>query len=179
MLVGEFGRKAAPVVYTTSDAGAKYLYKYLCGIGQADWVDNVMSEYLPFKYAIALEEIYNAVSNRKDYNDVYNSLSSELKQVMSKMPSSMNYGHTYSSLTNCMNEYAFKKPFEMAFLFQVRTIIIPTNVANELYRITRQDVNNSFARISNGQSANAGCGCASVIACMSLLIIMICCMILL
>lgn len=179
MLVGEFGRKAAPVVYTTSDAGAKYLYKYLCSIGQADWVDNVMSEYLPFKYAIALEEIYNAVSNRKDYNDVYNSLSSELKQVMSKMPSSMNYGHTYSSLTNCMNEYAFKKPFEMAFLFQVRTIIIPTNVANELYRITRQDVNNSFARISNGQSANAGCGCASAVACMALLAMMILCMVIL
>lgn len=179
MNIGEFARKAAPVIYTTSDAGAKYLYKYLCSIGQADWVDNVMSEYLPFKYAIALEEIYNAVSSRKDYNDVYNSLSFELKQVMSKMPSSMNYGHTYSSLTNCMNEYAFKKPFEMAFLFQVRTIIIPTNVANELYRITRQDVNNSFARISNGQSANTGCGCASAIACMALLAVMILCIVVL
>ena len=71
MNIGEFARKAAPVIYTTSDAGAKYLYNYLNKTGQTDWLDNVMAEYLAFKYVIATEEIRSNVSDKEQFNDIF------------------------------------------------------------------------------------------------------------
>lgn len=179
MNIGEFAHKAAPVIYTTSDAGAKYLYNYLNQTGQTDWLDNVMAEYLAFKFAIATEVMRNNVSNHENFQDIYYTLSLELKQAMDKMPASMNYGLTFDTFVSTVYEYSSKNNLEMAFMFQVRTIIVPTTVAQELHNITQQDVINSFARILNGQSANAGCGCASAVACMALLAIMILSMVIL
>lgn len=179
MDIGEFARKTAPVIYTTSDAGAKYLYNYLNKTGQTDWLDNVMAEYLAFKYVIATEEIRSNVSDKEQFNDIFYTLSLELKNGMERMPASMNYGLTFDSFVSTSYEYSSKNSLEMAFMFQVRTFVIPTTVAQELYNITRQDVINSFARVLNGQSANAGCGCASAIACMALLAVMILCIVVL
>jgi hypothetical protein len=178
MVIADFVDKACPVLYTTSDDGAKYLYNYLNGIGQSGWFDTVMQQYLPLKFAIAMEEIYKAVNTKKDYEEVYKSICSEMKFRMDRMPTDMNCGHTFNSLERSMKEYLFKSDFEKAVLFEVKSIIVPMSVAKELCKTTRASVNNSFARIAQGKSANAGgCGCTSAIACMVLLAAMIVCMI--
>lgn len=171
MLIDDFAEKASAVIYTTSDDGAKYLYDYLKRIGQEGWTDNIFHEYLSLKFAIAVEEIYKAVNSQASYNDVYAALSRVLKGKMDRMPSSMNYNHTFASLQNAMKEYAFKSDVEKAFLFQVKSIIIPLSASNELVNRTRISVNGAFARIASGKSAYGSSGCGCAVASLGLLLV--------
>lgn len=179
MLVGQFVRKALPVIYTTSDAGAKHLYEYLQVTGYGDsHLDNVMAEYICLKLAIALEEICKACANQQQYDDVYMTLMSEFESTMNKMPSSMNYGLIGLTLMYGKDKYIYKSTAQKAKTFYYETILIPESVAKDVCAMARQDIVQAFTRISQGQSATpGGCGCSSAIACMVLLAAMIVCII--
>lgn len=179
MLVGQFVRKALPVIYTTSDAGAKHLYSYLQIMGCVNThLDTVMAEYICLKLAIALEEIYKACPNQQQYDDVYMTLMSEFESTMNKMPSSMNYGLIGLTLMYGKDKYLYKSTGQKASMFYGETNLIPTNVAKDVCVMARQDIVQAFTRISQGQSATpGGCGCSSAIACMVLLAAMIVCII--
>ncbi len=178
MTIGALLDYIVKICFTTSDKGAYALHSLYKS--NSAMHETAMKEYIYLKVFFAQVACARAIESKaqeKEAHHIMVSIFTKMSEAFKSMPSSLNYGCNEEELADRISVYSqveIADSIDFSAIVQFYKVyvndhsLLHQNQLMVIFSQVYEDMVNKLASTANG-SNGAGCGCTSVIACMSLL----------